>query len=713
MTPSARSKRVIALSVALVAAVSVACQESAGPGGGGGDPVPTSLVVSPSSVDLDAFGATQQLTGTVRDQNGSVMSGQTVSWAITSNGSATVDIAGLVTAVADGVDTVTATAGGLNAEVEVTVAQVPGQVTKASGDAQAGVVGQMLPDSIVAIVADAQGNPMAGISVAFTVTSGGGSVSPDTVVSDALGQAAAEWTLGTTSGTQEVEASPTTGSGTTTFTATADHDVATDLAIVSGNSQSQQSSNPLSDPLVAEVVDQYGNAVDGFSVDFTITGGTGSLEGGGTTASTVTGVNGEASTTWTLGPEIGAQTVDATATGLTGSPATFTATSLAAQPSSVAIQSGDGQTGLVGFGVNDTISVLVTDLVGSPFPGATVDFVVTSGGGSVVGGTAVSDGSGVATLGSWILGPSAGSNVLEASVAGVDTVTFAATGATAEFDIEVRFINTPTAGQQEAFDSAEVKWERLIYGNLASQAVDFMNPGWCGGSEPAITETVDDLVIYAELTGIDGPGGVLGRAGPCAFRSGSNFPVLGTMFFDTSDLSSLEASGELDEVILHEMGHVLGFGTLWESLGFLQQKSDTAPASIVDTHFDGPQAIESFNELGGGSYGGGSRVPVENDNATYGLGSLNAHWREAVNGTELMTPTLNSGFANLLSKLSVASMGDLGYVVNYAGSDAYTFVPVAPLAGAFGGRTMVDDIWWGPRIFLDPSGRIVRIIRPR
>ena len=287
------------------------------------------------------------------------------------------------------------------------------------------------------------------------------------------------------------------------------------------------------------------------------------------------------------------------------------------------IDSGDAQTGLVGFALNAKPRVQVLDLGMNPFPGATVEFVVTSGGGSVTSASAVSDASGFAEVG-WVLGAGAGANTMEARVVGTDTVTFSATGELAAYDIEVRFINTPTAGQREAFDSAEVKWERIIYGDLPNQPTGSLNPGWCGASTPAIDETVDDVVIYVELKFIDGPGNILGGAGPCAFRAGSNLPVLGIMVFDTSDLTTFENNGQLDEVIVHELGHVLGIGTIWDDLGFLELPSDTAPAPIVDTYFDGPLGLAAFEDVGGSNYNLGNKVPVENNNGMFGLGSLNA-----------------------------------------------------------------------------------------
>ena len=53
----------------------------------------------------------------------------------------------------------------------------------------------------------------------------------------------------------------------------------------------------------------------------------------------------------------------------------------------------------------------------------------------------------------------------------------------------------------------------------------------------------DDLVIFVTLESIDGPGGVLGLAGPCFIRTAGNLPLIGAMRFDTDDLAVLEATG--------------------------------------------------------------------------------------------------------------------------------------------------------------------------
>ena len=90
-------------------------------------------------------------------------------------------------------------------------------------------------------------------------------------------------------------------------------------------------------------------------------------------------------------------------------------------------------------------------------------------------------------------------------------------------------------------------------------------------------QTVDDLLINASSITIDGVNGILGQAGPDAFRSGSDLPYHGIMQFDSADMASMESSGLLYSVVLHEMGHILGIGTLWEDLGLLSGAGTSNP----------------------------------------------------------------------------------------------------------------------------------------
>ncbi len=84
-------------------------------------PRPTTVTVSPATAQLTALGATVQLSAEVRDQNGGVMAGATVSWSSNAAAVATVDASGLVTGVAEGMATITAMAGDASGTSEITV----------------------------------------------------------------------------------------------------------------------------------------------------------------------------------------------------------------------------------------------------------------------------------------------------------------------------------------------------------------------------------------------------------------------------------------------------------------------------------------------------------------------------------------------------------------------------------------------------------------
>ena len=171
---------------------------------------------------------------------------------------------------------------------------------------------------------------------------------------------------------------------------------------------------------------------------------------------------------------------------------------------------------------------------------------------------------------------------------------------------------------------------------------------------------VDDLMIYASAPLIDGVGGILGQATPTSFRS-SWLPSSGFMEFDQDDLLEMETSGRLIDLILHEMGHVIGIGAIWSETGVLEG------ASSSDPRFIGAAATQAYNEIFGNRE---PSVPVAN---TGGPGTANSHWREEVFGSELMTGYLNQT-SNPLSRVTVASLADIGYVVNLGAADDYARV---------------------------------------
>ena len=125
----------------------------------GSVPAPVaSVVLSPATVSMVA-GSTAQLTATPKDSAGTALSGRPVSWASGNGGVATVSGAGVVTGVAAGAATITATSEGKSGTATVTVTASPTTVTNPG----------TVTDLRVAGVTDT------GVTLAFTeVTNGSG-----------------------------------------------------------------------------------------------------------------------------------------------------------------------------------------------------------------------------------------------------------------------------------------------------------------------------------------------------------------------------------------------------------------------------------------------------------------------------------------------------------------------------------------------------------
>jgi hypothetical protein len=359
---------------------------------------------------------------------------------------------------------------------------------------------------------------------------------------------------------------------------------------------------------------------------------------------------------------------------------------------------GDGQTATPGQPVALPLTVQVNDGSGSPIANVAVTFAATAG---TLGTTSASTGAdGRASTG--FIPVSTGVQQVTASVVNTSlTASFTETGVS-PFAIEFQFLSTATPAQMAAFTAARQRWESLIVGDVANVSLN-APAGTCGADSPAIQRPVDDLLILVTLKPIDGPGNVLGGSSPCYIRVTSTLPVLGLMQLDTDDLDQLQTGGLLQTVILHEMGHALGYGTIWIDLNLL---ADASLAGGTDPHFTGGQATAAFNAVGGASYVASLKVPVEN---TGGQGTADAHWRESVFGNELMTGFVQAG-VNPLSRVTVASMGDLGYSVNLADADPYI---LAPGLRAFSRGPVIElknDLLRVPLREVDDAGRVLRVI---
>lgn len=220
---------------------------------------------------------------------------------------------------------------------------------------------------------------------------------------------------------------------------------------------------------------------------------------------------------------------------------------------------------------------------------------------------------------------------------------FTAQAETSRFSIDVDFRGGLSASQQRVFADAAARWSEVIMGDAAG----------------------NDLSVVIEASGVPidgggrpGQGNILGQAGPRDFHA-NGLPSRGIMQFDTFDLDRMENDGSLVNVIIHEMVHVLGHGTIWRERGLLFGEGG------FDPRFIGENAMREF----GGLLGTDRPTPVPVANLG-GPGTRDSHWREATFGRELLTGRLNGGL-NPISRMSIASLADLGYGVNLDVADAY------------------------------------------
>lgn len=226
-------------------------------------------------------------------------------------------------------------------------------------------------------------------------------------------------------------------------------------------------------------------------------------------------------------------------------------------------------------------------------------------------------------------------------------------GPSESYEITLRLDPAMRQEFRDAFTDAAERWQEVLVAGVAD--IPLQLPAGLFGWVPAFDGVVDDVLIDARDTAIDGPGQILGRAGGLLIREPRWQPYYGVMEFDTADLDDLLAQGRLGDVILHEMGHVLGIGPSWLLSGFVDDL-------LVDPAYNGPAGIAAYQALGGDRF-----VPVED---TGQLGTVIGHWREAVFGNELMTGFLGTGLQPM-SEVTIAALADLGYGVDLTQADPY------------------------------------------
>lgn len=169
-----------------------------------------------------------------------------------------------------------------------------------------------------------------------------------------------------------------------------------------------------------------------------------------------------------------------------------------------------------------------------------------------------------------------------------------------------------------------------------------------------------------------------------------NFPFLAALNIDLSDLDLLmQDRARFFDTIVHEVGHVLGIGTRWDDgvpVPPLLYKSASPPSYV------GPNACQAYAELKNiaGSSGSLPRIPLDVEQA----GTTSAyHWSEKDLPFEIMSSTLDmpsvATGSNVISKISVGALKDLGYLVEMGAAESWPVLqsaarsaPAAPAPAA-------------------------------
>lgn len=455
------------------------------------------------------------------------------------------------------------------------------------------------------------------------------------------------------------------------------------------------------------VKDQNGNAMGGVPVTVTVSGGGGTLTG----APTVTRDGPTPIGMWKLGNIAGYNLLTITVSGL--QPLVINVIGKAGPPATLTFTTGSNQSALAGTPVATAPVAKVADQFGNGVSGAPVTFIVVEGEGILSSNAAVTtDVNGNATSPQWTLGKSVVAQSLRATTTGGIASTVSAI-VTSDYAVDLRFFGPPMPSTTSGmFTAAAARVAGAVVGDMIDvnvvQPVDLAEGCDVEGLPTAFTGNVDDVIIYASVGPIDGPGTVLAFSFPCFVRA--PFParqtVVGIMKFDEADINTMLSFGNMQDVIQHEMLHVVGIGTLWNSFSLVKD------AGTPQTRYTGTLGVGGCITLGGASVCPGS-VPLE---SVGGPGTQDVHWNDAVFFNELMTGFVNTrqsvptGILNPLSSMSISSLGDVGYTVNAKAADPYTIPGHSPASilrqlNVSEGQPVWEKVH-EPKFMITRSGRI-------
>jgi Pilus formation protein N terminal region len=251
-----------------------------------------------------------------------------------------------------------------------------------------------------------------------------------------------------------------------------------------------------------------------------------------------------------------------------------------------------------------------------------------------------------------------------------------------------------------SMERVALRWRRVIRAAPPGDNVNLV-VGECRNAVP-VNQFITGVRVLIKLDTL--PSRIAGVGGPCAIRP-NGLPLLGTISINYLALNTL-GDAKLDDLIQHEVGHVLGLGTIWSQGGFAPLVEGDSNA--VDPIFVGRNAIAAFTAIGRSADFTGRRVPVQ-------LGSR-GHWRFEVFSGELMAPAL-SATAQPVSSVTIGALRDLGWVVEPEAYDDFT-LPSTAFTGGARVQGASEPVWSlegdvlrpqlmvraGRKVRLDPNG---------
>ena len=203
------------------------------------------------------------------------------------------------------------------------------------------------------------------------------------------------------------------------------------------------------------------------------------------------------------------------------------------------------------------------------------------------------------------------------------------------FDIRTSFFNIDTE-KQTLIEEAVAKWETIITADIPDVTRD----------DGSLLE--DDLFVSFGTFTTRGNLAVT-DINPDNLRPDSQLPYSSRVEYNLNEIDSLSGEAFYD-ITFHEIGHALGINrTVWEPLGLVEGGDTSTP------RFLGQNATEQYNQIFGNTE---DSVP---------MGSAGGHWSEEELGNEIMTSNIDE--ENVLSGVTIGSLEDIGYQVDYEQAD--------------------------------------------